>query len=403
MHDYLSQCGYLIPDSALEIAPVSSCVYYFVRRLNEPVTEDIAISAQPLITALERAYRSHMSRRQHDAHELLQLVLETLDKEYTRLISRIDLKNNKIGLKFPFSGTVVDKIQCRQCLHISRKESAYSILTLSVPQQRSVKLIDLLKDLSTPEIIGDYGCVSCRVKAALQDSRPQAQELKRQLEACNIDDLPEELEYQLPRITTAIEKSQYLDKLPDILCIHLSRSIFSGAHASRNSCKVEFPPSMSLYDKAEGKKVKYTLSSMIRHSGTHQLGHYECSRKKNLDYWQQFRAPDLYQYKTSHEDGDQSSERAAESTAPSSPEPAAAPSSVVSDSKLPFPLEAQPSTGTDFQNVQVSNSGESVPAPRANRKQWWAISDDRTRETDMNSVASLQSGAYILFYERIAP
>lgn len=347
-----------------------------IMELNEPVKNPKTVSPWKFLVILEQIHNSRISRNQHDAHELLHLILECLSNEYEAAVkdgilrpgqqqqhisssstttsdresvassipeadigtdflpppgpssSQLQQPDPEMLASFPFEGSTIDRIACSRCGYLPPVQpSNFLVLSLMVPQKRHASLTDLLDRLTAPEYIKDYGCVSCRLKAV--SSNPSAfigtgingskakytAELVEQLSSysAKIDQLPEELEEALPKnITSPISKSTRFSKLPLILSLHLSRSIYSGDNASRNSCKVSCPEFIDLYEsnpnvrsreespegEAEGdalasglnslkakKRVKYRLVAMIRHNGTHYTGHYECYRRKNLTWW----------------------------------------------------------------------------------------------------------------------
>ncbi|KAG5370221.1 Ubiquitin carboxyl-terminal hydrolase 16 [Yarrowia sp. C11] len=337
-----------------------------IMELNEPVKNPKTVSPWKFLVILEQIYNSRISRNQHDAHELLHLILECLSNEYEAAVKDGILRPGKqagsdgeesvasssipeadIGTdfvpappttqstvsdpemlaSFPFEGSTIDRIACSRCGYLPPVQpTTFLVLSLMVPQKRHASLTDLIDRMTAPEYIKDYGCVSCRLKAV--SSNPSAYigsgingskakytpELVEQLSSYSdkIDQLPEELEDALPKnISSPISKSTRFSKLPLILSLHLSRSIYSGDNASRNSCKVSCPEFIDLYEsnpnvrsredspgeqdedamssglkslKAK-KRVKYRLVAMIRHNGTHYTGHYECYRRKNLTWW----------------------------------------------------------------------------------------------------------------------
>lgn len=313
--------------------------------LNEPILDQKDLDPWIFLKALERFYNSLISRSQHDAHELLHLVLETLETEHSRIkryyvslreaaakqsqsdttSSSIEYLDNLIASipRFPFKGHTRDQITCSRCGYIpNTSPSSFIVLSLMVPQKSRATLTDLLVDFGAPEFIQDYGCARCRVSALVQrltasigapSTSPQTRETQtRLLEELrpfveDPDKLPAHLEAHLPRdVTSPIAKSTQFHALPEILAIHLSRSIYAGYGASRNSCKVSVPEYLELMedfpaqeepvqgesveDKIKsllgGKRaVQYVLVAMIRHKGTHYAGHYECYRRKNLPWW----------------------------------------------------------------------------------------------------------------------
>lgn len=305
-----------------------------VLALNEPVLVPKSLSPWPFLRVIETFYNSHISRNQHDAHELLHLILESLEMEHERVSKFYTAQQQQQTQQangdtvvvspvpeFPFKGTTIDKITCSKCGYSpTTSSSTFIVFSLMVPQKKSAHLTDLLNEVSSPEHIKDYGCVKCRVNHVLSTAtatgqgRDLAVALTPYADQRRLAELPDELEAQLPRnITSPISKSMQFGKLPAILAIHLSRSIYGGYGASRNSCKVTVVETIELWENVdetdsavkassseEGKKssieiaaallgnrrkVTYRLVAMIRHKGTHHAGHYECFRRKNLDWW----------------------------------------------------------------------------------------------------------------------
>lgn len=468
--------------------------------LNEPILSPKSLSPWPFLHVLEKFYNSHISRNQHDAHELLHLILETLETEHERLrayYASSKSASNVVIPDFPFQGTTIDRITCSKCGYSpTLSSSTFIVFSLMVPQQRSALLTDLLDEVSSPEFIKDYGCTKCRVSHVLQLNQDEKliSELNKYMsegdQAAALSELPEELEARLPRsVTSPIAKSMQFGKLPKILTIHLSRSIYGGYGASRNSCKVtvtEFlelmeqqptsrngtkdrdaPNGMEITAKLLGNrtKVTYKLMAMIRHKGTHYAGHYECFRRKNLDWWIEH----LPSFNADHTTLSSAKVDTPGSNSTQLPSPSSSDLSLnngnennksktqaegLSNSttqdnhgKLPYPQEHRskvaaakldissanhtqdaPSTGaaaaattaTGAPTSSVSSSSAtpspspSPQPPTATSKffgpevappshyEWWKISDDKTWECSTKDVLKEESGAYLLFYERQA-
>lgn len=485
-----------------------------IMELNEPVKNPKTVSPWKFLVILEQIYNSRISRNQHDAHELLHLILECLSNEYEAAVKDGILKPGQqsdresvssslpeadIGTdflpaaptpqtaandpemlaSFPFEGSTIDRIACSRCGYLPPVQSTnFLVLSLMVPQKRHASLTDLIDRLTAPEYIKDYGCVSCRLRAV--SSNPSAyvgtaingskakytSELIEQLSSysANIDQLPEELEEALPKnITSPISKSTRFSKLPLILSLHLSRSIYSGDNASRNSCKVGCPEFIDLYESnpnvrtreespgedddamASGlnslkakKRVKYRLVAMIRHNGTHYTGHYECYRRKNLTWWkgciQRYskRAEDKSGEKESEGRASEPPEISVDTTNPSPSLSASQPSPVskaaASTSSTSYITHSNSSSysdlkgldtgatentspeeaeeGEDSQLVEslystlVLNNGNSTGGPNVGKYEWWRISDDSIWECHTKDVLKEESGAYLLFYEQ---
>lgn len=427
-------------------------------QLNEPILEPKELDPWTFLHLLERFYSSRIPRSQHDAHELLHLILETLEIEHRRLGTfykamrddmaqsqgDLSLANDKFtqnGIPknvvdliqqryptpeaidnviesippFPFKGNTRDQITCSRCGYIpSSSTSSFIVLSLIVPQRNRATLSDLLVDYTKPEHILDYGCTNCRLVELIrrlkhsinlartpEPTRVEHTKLLNQLEPYlqNPSTLPQGLEDMLPKdVTSAISKATSFDVLPEVLTIHLNRSIFWSYGASRNSCKVSVPEYLELFE--EGKKetksptnagesvlgeklnslltsrrkVQYMLVAVIRHSGTHQAGHYECFRRKNLKWWRSHVVPVIGGGSVSH-----SESGAATSSVSSSPGPA---------SKARMNSNESSSLG-DKTSIDEQQDGHSISATGSQTQQEQA-NDNHTDKISNTTNTSLQ-------------
>jgi ubiquitin carboxyl-terminal hydrolase 16 len=428
-------------------ALLSRALLEMIRELNEPILTPKTLSPWTLLVVLERIYKSRISRSQHDAHELLHLILETLENERNSIAKHQDEPEEVAS--FAFSGSTIDHITCSKCGYTPPvTPSVFLVLSLMVPQKRSVALNDLLTQLSNPEYIQDYGCARCKLRHKLASPPGQIPvELRQELDKYVSDPskIPPELEAQLPRnLVSPIAKSTMFHKLPGILAIHLSRSIYGGFGASRNSCKVSSREFITLY---EGEKpIKYKLMAMIRHKGTHQMGHYECFRRKSLSWWTTMAT--TRNTTTTTAKVDSMFVKSSSTNIPDSPKPpvngatdASTPpappltssssssqeqrdslenrsrSSVSSSSlspqaahtvRLPYPAERSlPSPASlsttefalpEITSIRADLLDTDVSPP--SHHEWWKVSDDKVWECTTRDVLKEESGAYLLFYER---
>lgn len=453
--------------------------------LNEPILTPKSASPWPFLHVLEKFYNSHISRNQHDAHELLHLILETLETEHEQLCK---IYNSKLAPSrttfipdFPFQGTTLDQITCSKCGYSpTPSQSTFLVFSLMVPQKRSALLTDLMSEVSSPEFIKDYGCTKCRVSYVLQTNKDAGlvQELSKYATSDHaLSLLPEELEARLPRnVTSPINKSMRFGRLPQILTIHLSRSIYGGFGASRNSCKVTVVEHLELMEQqspagaapTQGNggsgmdaaaaqmlggrnKVTYLLMAMIRHKGTHYAGHYECFRRKNLEWWVDHLpsfntaepavapttstpSPTSTQPTSSDSSVDQqtphtsaSEDKATATTAAVSPPQQ--PQDEDNHDRLPFPQDRVSKVSTAKIDTSIDPAAAAAASPSGNSRptspstspqppsatarffgpdvappshyEWWKISDDKTWECSIKDVLKEESGAYLLFYERM--
>lgn len=280
-------------------------------QLQETITSSRHISVWPLLRVLEIIFNAKISTGQNDAHELTQVILETLQKENMKL--RKFVKNNDINVsipELPFGGQLADHLVCMKCTNSSKVNiHPFIIYPLTVPQAMSAKLSDMVSDNQTDTIEG-YSCLTCKVSTIVNYEKGRGyakctQEEKRILKtledalpdmAIN-DELSDELtsyinSYNKDGIVGADLKSTIVKKTvvvesPKTLVMHLSRSMFDGISYQRNSCGVAFDEILESreqvirHNKCVGiNPISYKLKAIVAHSGSHSQGHYECYRHK---------------------------------------------------------------------------------------------------------------------------
>lgn len=331
--------------------------------INTPSTT----TTRSLIQPLETIYQSRLSSAQNDAHEFLQLVLERLDNEIKKC------SQNRNPIKLPFQGQISEEFTCVRCQHTSRaKVSTFSIFEVHLPQRESITLEELLRNNSS-DVITDYSCLVCNARSIISleesygfkgvsdDLVQEMLNLKSQIESLKInDDISARLEaffntyskygYNRNAMKSTIFKRTTFIESPSILAIHLSRSTYNGMVFSRNNCKVKYPETLVAHE--PGKIVQYRLRSLVKHTGTHYAGHYQCYRHK----------PDLRRDKTTKEIVNASSSIG---------------------EKVPA-----------LENCRIMKSISKYP--------YWLISDSSTKEKKLEQVLDEQKSAYLLFYEKVA-
>lgn len=259
--------------------PLHFALALIVKKLQETQMSSRTISVWTFLHALERIFNAKISKSQHDAQELTQLINETLENENIILgkilgalktsfpnsaISKIEIS------EFPFSGLVLSQMTCLSCKHSSKPNfTPFLMLTLHTPQTISTNLETLL-DENESESIDGYQCLKCRVSAILahqEHAHPDLneEEAKKvaQLKALNEDkklcineDIPDELEkfvktykkgsFDTSTITSTVLRRSQILKPPKVFGLHLSRSTFNGVSVTRNACRVAFRDNLSL-------------------------------------------------------------------------------------------------------------------------------------------------------------
>lgn len=239
------------------------------------------ISVWTFLHELERIYDAKISRSQHDAHELTQLINETLENENLNCIKALRFVNEYITLnnkgdsaliefpEFPFSGLLLSQMRCLQCSHLSKPTFApFLMLTLHPPQTSGTDLETLL-DENEAETINDYQCLKCRIKriADIETNEKATTQANDKLVSAILElnqnqnlfineDLSSELEtfiknyskggLDMSSVTSQVFRKTQILKPPRIFGVHLSRSTFDSRGISRNPCRVRFNDKLSL-------------------------------------------------------------------------------------------------------------------------------------------------------------
>ncbi|KAK9473877.1 uncharacterized protein V1510DRAFT_412954 [Dipodascopsis tothii] len=390
--------AYLDSEATAE-QPLTVALRRMIQDLNRPIRRPTSVSPWTFLRVLESVYKARITRHQQDAHELLHLILETLADEHEKArkaAASPDAAEKPVEKAapprppLPFEGRTVDRVRCERCGSVSvGRGTTFVVLTLQLPQRWSADLADVAAAYTAPETITGFGCQSCRLAAlgatllakvrrtepgyepppaaavavdAVPDVADPAALLAYVRGVDRNADLPAEVEALLPKnVTATIERTTSFEHLPELLCLHLSRSVFSGT-ASRNSCRVTFPEQLTMRTESGGRlarlvldgdpgEAEYRLVALVRHSGTHSAGHYECFRRKEMF------------------------------------EPEPAPESSASSASSE-PRDERPPDRAAF---RAFTGG----------KDWWRVSDDRVWEAKTDEVLKQKQSVYMLLYERI--
>ncbi|QLQ79460.1 hypothetical protein HG537_0C01070 [Torulaspora globosa] len=280
-------------------------------QLQETISSSRHISVWPLLHILEIIFNAKISTGQNDAHELTQIILETLQKENLRVKKYV--KTNKFDVELPelpFAGELADHLVCLRCTNSSKVNvHPFIIYPLTVPQTMSARISDMVSDNQTNTIEG-YSCLTCKVSAIVNNEKARGFEnasaeerkiletLQKALPDLSInDELSQDLtsyinSYNKDGVVPANLKSTIVKKTvvvrsPSILVMHLSRSMFDGMSYARNSCGVAFEEILESREqlirnnKCVGiNPISYKLRAVVKHTGSHSQGHYECYRHK---------------------------------------------------------------------------------------------------------------------------
>lgn len=279
--------------------PLHIAMASMVKKLQETQMTSKTISVWTFLHELEKIFNAKISRSQHDAQELTQLINETLENENLKLKSFhkfITLHLHQVVPKgvqpspqdyttleqisvpeFPFDGLILGQMTCLTCHGVSKPTfTPFVMLTLPLPMQPLVKLETLLEE-NESETIEGYQCIKCRLDKIVANENAYAEhhngeprqvspqeeqflqqinELDKNPHLCINEDLPQPLEdyiksynvngIDISKVTSTVSKKSHILKPPKIFGLHLSRSAFDGQSVTRNSCRVEFKDSMTL-------------------------------------------------------------------------------------------------------------------------------------------------------------
>ncbi|KAK6333220.1 hypothetical protein TWF718_011042 [Orbilia javanica] len=386
--------------------------------------------------------------------------IEKEDAESDKKEKKEEPKVPEFGM--PMEGKLESGIQCLVCgFEPKPTGSTFVVLTLNVPMKSSATLDDCFNEHLSTEFIDDFQCAKCKLvkmiavqgkKLAAAKDEKEASALRDSLETLNecLEKNPEEIPKDTllppPKLTTVksrIARRTYFAHCPNVLAIHLSRSIFD-YYSRKNSCKVAFPEELLLGPLLD--RSKYKLLGLITHRGSHDSGHYECYRRQNSHPppystpmtmmmpkgevgtlatpvtpvtpatletpVSQTPAPGASQVNLAEKNGESSNG----SSTPAGSASASASvlqldekkkGATTTGSALPSAGEKVVTTAAGKASKTDTLSLKSFPSKSKKNKgvdsRWWRISDDSVKEVKTNDVLGLQKEVYLLFYEKVHP
>ncbi|ODV82271.1 cysteine proteinase [Suhomyces tanzawaensis NRRL Y-17324] len=269
--------------------PLHTALAQIVKKLQDTQLTSRTISVWTFLHCLENIFNAKISRSQHDAQELTQLINETLEFENGKIKAYLAyLKKNLASMvgpnnvpaprdyeilelievpDFPFSGLILSQMKCLACKGVSKPSfSPFLMLTLHAPEKLSTDIETLLNE-NESETIEGYHCLKCRISRIVQeedragknDSNPLLKRVRTLHEESTLainEDLDKDLEefiknYKTPdceiaKVTSTVLRTAQILKPPKIFGLHLSRSSFNGVDITRNPCRVSFKDQLIL-------------------------------------------------------------------------------------------------------------------------------------------------------------
>lgn len=201
---------------------------------------------------------------------------------------------------------------------------------------------------------------------------------------------------------------------PDIIALHLSRSIYDSYASRKNSAKVAFSEKLQMGGILDRKS--YRLLCVVTHKGGHDSGHYECFRRQVVA------RPPFSTPTPSPSPGlspspgstplNRSSIRLVESLTPSSssrtlsgeslltPASTSAGSHSSPNQSLDIPRPGTPTSLLEQEKRAKAMAKQEKKRVKAENNRWWRISDEKIKEARTSDVLGMQKEVYLLFYQR---
>ncbi|KAF8531059.1 hypothetical protein BDD12DRAFT_810938 [Trichophaea hybrida] len=434
--------------------------------LNERPLYRKTISNRPFLIVLERVFRQRISRQQQDAHEFLQVVAETLAEEHRKqrmlereqkpmvmkesiedvlddatsnfeevvIVSAPDkepphgdetLEPEPPFVGMPLEGRLKSEIECQTCHFMPKPTtSTFVVLTLPVPQKSTTSLSECIDGALSTEYIDDFQCAKSRRIHTEPSNREELENSILKLSAALETD-PETIPngIELPSFNnipkSRIAKRMLIEDYPDIIALHLSRSIYDIYASRKNGAKVSFSETLQMGGILDRRK--YRLLCVVTHKGGHDSGHYECFRRQIVAR-PPFSTPSPTPVPSNPATPvmaptptNRSSIRLAEdSSRPLTGESFLSPSTIRTSASDTTSTSTTPPPPISL-DIEPEIPRSTTPAPSENEKRlkvvtkkikkkrennkWWRISDDKIKEARTSDVLGMQKEVYLLFYQ----
>lgn len=372
-------------------APLHLAMAELLVSLQEEIDSPRNASAINLIRTLESVLHAKLGNGQQDASELTQVVLDALQEESDLFKSRCEKSRIYKELpKLPFLGKESNQFVCMKCHGTSFiRSQSITVLTVQLPQQYSITFQELLINNQIDEVV-DYSCLICQIRSILQNEKyfnnfkysikekDQLSSLGEIIENISInEELPETLLNYVrsynrgscvtKNIKSTIVKRTFITEYPKVLIVHLSRSVYNGMVPTRNPCRVGFKEHITIQRQviSNNKWVavedkSYKLQSLIKHTGMHTNGHYQCYKRK----------PDF------RKDTDTG----------------------MTITKTPM-VNLQPKSNSNSES-EKSRRPKLKKLKTVMRYPFWKLSDSSIQESSIDNVLDETKAAYMLFYEK---
>ncbi|RKP11960.1 hypothetical protein BJ684DRAFT_12187 [Piptocephalis cylindrospora] len=303
-------------------APVTQALADLLTEINEPTS-----NRSLLPTLLIQAFGpdNHiLNADQQDAQEFYQILSSALGTEcdqcqpshisgLTDLLCMPPPSRVHTGeVRSPFIGLLASRLACTTCDYTEAiRHFTFDNLSCNIPSTYQATLGECLQDYVRLEPLEDARCRRCSLTATLtwleersqkpglpkkvrREVEDRASRVRLALKTNPAMELPGiKMEPGRSRLST---KQSLIAQAPPSLCLHLARSTFSSyGHILKNNALVTFPATLDLapymtsgtlrttarstMSPPSSRPIRYRLTSVIVHYGSHEDGHYVAFRR----------------------------------------------------------------------------------------------------------------------------
>lgn len=247
-------------------------------------------TAKLIFDQLSRHRKMFGDQNEQDAEECLQALLSMMSIELREAKKAKErksllLQSASVPQKVPFEGWCRSTITCLKC-HTSRPQKHQTFVDISLSlQQLSMQntrpdLLECLQQYSFQEMLSDVECLNCSYNELMSDKKT-LEDIYLKCASKDIGDIIEKMEYidenshqldkvaddivAVSRVRTDASKQLRISRLPEVLCLHLSRRFYCSetGRMLKNRFKVKFPKLLDMKQFLDEDATTETASSLL--------------------------------------------------------------------------------------------------------------------------------------------
>ena len=217
------QCLWVVIGQLVKTLPHTSNLvnqfWLLMGKMSADQKGNLVIAPSGIKNALDNEYPQFRGQRQHDAHELLMIMLEQLSPTVK-----------------DFVGSISSFLTCLKCGHTAEKIEPFTCLDVEIPRRGrgiSISLYDCMEEEFMEEVVADgWRCAKCCENSKAKNER-------------------------------------FIKEVPNILVIQLKRFMYTAKGYVKDNSKILLPRNVFKL----GSEM-YRLKGMVNHHGSIRSGHY---------------------------------------------------------------------------------------------------------------------------------